>query len=63
MPPKKATTRNKIAVIKLTESEVGLLREFLGGLEYKDDARTKSALYAQLRGKIEAGYNHFMKYT
>lgn len=60
---KKATTRKKIATLKLTESEIILLREFLGKYEFEDDPRTQSALYAQLKEKLWVAYNYFMKYT
>lgn len=63
MAVKKATTRRKIVTLKLTESEVILLREFCGGLEYKEDPRTQSALYVQLKEKLWVAFNYFTKYT
>lgn len=63
MAVKNATTRKKIATVKLTEPELQLLVQVLGEFTYNQDLRADTDTFRLVYNKVYEAQRLFTRYT
>lgn len=59
----RATTRKRIAIVKLTEWELEQIVTFLGSLEYNNDHRADNSYFKSAIKKLRAAKDEFVRRT